>query len=143
MTPRGENRRWLVDKSALVRLGQCPNVDEWANRIDRGLVHIATVTLLEVGFSARTPEEHRLSLQNPPISSMPVENATPAIERRAVAIQSMLASAGQHRAPSVPDLLISATAELAGLIVLHVDKDFELIAAITGQRLERLEQADG
>ncbi len=37
-----------------------------------------------------------------------------------------------------PDLLIAATAELAGLTVLHVDKDFEIIAQITGQRVERL-----
>jgi predicted nucleic acid-binding protein len=40
----------------------------------------------------------------------------------------------------VPDLLIAATAELAGLIVLHLDKDFELIADVTGQPLERLDQ---
>ncbi len=140
MTPTGEGRRWLVDKSALVRLGTTPNAEEWANRINRGLVHIATVTLLEVGFSARSAEEHRLALQHPPVSAMPVENSTPAIERRVVAVQSLLAAAGQHRAPSVPDLLIAATAELAGLIVLHLDKDFELIADVTGQPLERLDQ---
>ena len=140
MTRTGENRRWLVDKSALVRLGTTPNAEEWANRINRGLVHIATVTLLEVGFSARSAEEHRLALQHPPVSAMPVENATPAIEARAVAVQSLLAAAGQHRAPSVPDLLIAATAELAGLVVLHLDKDFELIADLTGQPLERLDQ---
>ena len=138
MTPTGESRRWLVDKSALVRLGSAPDAEDWANRINRGLVHIATVTLLEVGFSTRTAEEHRLALQHPPVSAMPVENATPAIERRAVAVQSLLAAAGQHRAPSVPDLLIAATAELAGLIVLHLDKDFELIAELTGQSIERL-----
>ncbi|TCC59755.1 PIN domain nuclease [Kribbella pittospori] len=140
MTPTAESRRWLIDKSALVRLGTCPNRDEWANRINRGLVHIATVTLLEVGFSARSANEHRSALQDPVISAMPVENATPAIERRAVVVQAQLASAGQHRAPSVPDLLIAATAELSGLIVLHVDKDFELIANLTGQRQERLDQ---
>jgi len=140
VTRTGENRRWLVDKSALVRFGTTPNAEEWANRINRGLVHIATVTLLEVGFSARSAEEHRLALRHPPVSAMPVENATPAIERRAVAVQSLLAAAGQHRAPSVPDLLIAATAELAGLIVLHLDKDFELIADLTGQPLERLDQ---
>jgi predicted nucleic acid-binding protein len=139
VTPTGETRRWLVDKSALVRLGDSPAADEWANRIDRGLVHIATVTLLEVGFSARTAEEHRLALQHPPISSMPVESSTPAIERRSLAVQALLAAAGQHRAPSVPDLLIAATAELAGLVVLHLDKDFDLIATITGQPLERLD----
>jgi predicted nucleic acid-binding protein len=71
---------------------------------------------------------------------MPVENTTPAIERRAVVVQSQLASAGQHRAPSVPDLMIAATAELAGLIVLHANKDVELIANLTGQRQERLDQ---
>jgi predicted nucleic acid-binding protein len=140
VTPTGEARRWLIDKSALVRLGESRNVDEWANRIDRGLVHITTVTLLEVGFSARTAEDLRATLQQPPISSMPVENSTPAIERRAVALQNLLAVNGQHRAPSVPDLLIAATAELAGLIVLHLDKDFELIADLTGQPLERLDQ---
>ena len=45
---------------------------------------------------------------------------------------------GHHRAPSVPDLLIAAVAEIAGLTVLHVDKGFELIAEVTGQPVERL-----
>jgi predicted nucleic acid-binding protein len=36
--------------------------------------------------------------------------------------------------------MIAATAELAGLIVLHADKDVELIANLTGQRQERLDQ---
>ncbi len=69
---------------------------------------------------------------------MPVEYLTPLIEDRVVAVQSALAERGQHRAPSIPDLLIAATAELAELTVLHLDKDFELIAALTGQPHERL-----
>jgi predicted nucleic acid-binding protein len=71
---------------------------------------------------------------------MPVENLTPAIEARAVEIQRLLADRGQHRAPSIPDLLIAATAEVSRLTVLHVDTDFDLIAAITGQPIERLER---
>ncbi len=63
---------------------------------------------------------------------------TPAIEDRAVEVQALLADRDLHRAPAVPDLLIAATAELAGLIVLHQNKDFELIADITDQPLERL-----
>lgn len=39
------------------------------------------------------------------------------------------------------DLLIAATAELAGLVVLHLDKDFELITEVTGQSTETLVQA--
>ena len=69
---------------------------------------------------------------------MPGEYLTPKIEDRAVEVQSALAERGQHRGPSIPDLLIAATAELAELTVLHVDKDFELIAQLTGQRVERL-----
>jgi predicted nucleic acid-binding protein len=69
---------------------------------------------------------------------MPVEHQTPAIEDRAVEILTLLADRGQHRAPSTPGLIIAATAELAGLTVLHVDKDFDLIAEITGQPVERL-----
>jgi len=129
---------WLVDKSALVRLGDSPDADDWANRIERGLVRIATVTRLEVGYSARTATQARAAFTRPPISAMPVEYLTPAIEDRALEVLQLLAGKSQHRAPSIPDLLIAATAELAGLTVLHLDKDVELIAELTGQAHERL-----
>lgn len=129
---------WIIDKSALVRLGSSPDGAAWAERIERGVVRISTVTRLEIGFSARTAHELREGWRRPPLSSMPVEYLTPAIEDRAVDIQALLADRGHHRAPAVPDLLIAATAELAGLVVLHQDKDFELVAEITAQPLERL-----
>jgi len=72
---------------------------------------------------------------------MPVQYQTPATEDRAVEVQALLADRGRHRAPSVPDLIVAATAELAGLTLLHVDKDFDLIAEITGQPTERLTEA--
>jgi predicted nucleic acid-binding protein len=129
---------WLIDKSALVRLGDSPDAEEWANRIERSLVRITTVTRLEIGYSARSAAQARSAFSTPPISAMPVEYLTPAIEDRALEVQLMLASKGHHRAPSIPDLLIAAAAELAGLTVLHLDKDFELIAKLTGQASERL-----
>jgi predicted nucleic acid-binding protein len=128
---------WLIDKSALVRLAASPDAAEWAARIERGLVRITTVTRLEAGYSARSGPELRTGFQRPPLSSMPVEYLTPAIEDRAVQILT-LADRAQHRAPSIPDLIIAATAELAGLTVLHLDTDFDLIAEITGQPMERL-----
>jgi hypothetical protein len=129
---------WLIDKSALVRLGSSPNASDWASRIERGLVRITTVTRLEVGYSARSGADLRAGLSQPPVSAMPVEYLTPAIEDRAVEVLTVLADRGQHRAPSVPDLIIAATAELAGLTVLHCDKDFDLIASVTGQPAEWL-----
>jgi predicted nucleic acid-binding protein len=129
---------WLIDKSALVRLAGSPDADDWAGRIEQGLVRITTVTRLEIGYSARSGPDLRAGLRQPPVSAMPVEYLTPAIEDRAVEVLTLLADRGQHRAPSIPDLIIAATAELAGLTVLHCDKDFDLIAALTGQPAERL-----
>src|SRR5207249_6167218 len=105
---------------------------------DRGLIRIGKVTRLELGYSARTAHDLRSEIAALPLVAMPVEHLTPAVEDRAVEVQLLLADRGRHRAPSIPDLLVAATAELAGLTVLHVDKDFELIAGITGQPTERL-----
>ncbi|MHB8189878.1 MAG: PIN domain-containing protein [Ferrimicrobium sp.] len=129
---------WLIDTSALARLGTSPEAEVWAERIDHGLVRIAVVTRLEVGYSARSGVDLRSAMRQPPLVAIPVEYQTPAIEERAIEVQALLADSGHHRAPSVPDLIVAATAELAGLTVLHVDKDFELIAGVTGQATERL-----
>jgi predicted nucleic acid-binding protein len=129
---------WLVDKSALVRLAGSSHPELWAGRVERGLVRISTLTLLEAGYSARSRGELEAAVRIPLLSLMPVEYLTPAAEDRAIAVQMLLADRGHHRAPSVPDLLIAATAELSGLAVLHVDKDFDLIAGVTGQVVERL-----
>lgn len=117
---------WLIDKSALVRLGSSVDAEVWANRIERGLVAITTVTLLEAGFSARSAGDLGRALGSAPVSSMPVEYLTPAAEDRTVDVQRLLA----------------AVAELSQRTVLHLDKDFELIADLTGQPLERLRIAD-
>ena len=69
---------------------------------------------------------------------MPVEYLTPAMEERAVEVQMLLADQGRHRAPGIPDLLIAAAAERAGHTVLHLDRDFELIAEMTSQPVERV-----
>ncbi|HEX9529994.1 MAG TPA: PIN domain nuclease [Acidimicrobiales bacterium] len=130
---------WLIDKSALVRLGSSPEAEEWAERIERGLVRITTITLLEVAYSARSAPDMRAGLTGAPIASMPIEYLTPAIEDRALAVITALAERGEHRGPSLPDLLLAATAELSRLTVLHLDKDFELIAQVTGQPVERLD----
>ncbi len=133
---------WLIDTSALARLSSSPDAGAWADRIDRGLVRICTVTRLEVGYSARSGPDLRNAARRPPLASMPIEYQTPASEDRAVEVQMLLSDRGRHRAPSVPDLLVAAIAELAGLNVLHLDKDFDLIAEVTGQPTERLRVAD-
>ncbi len=129
---------WLIDKSALVRIGRSPDAATWANRLERGLVGICTVTRLEVGYSARSAADLREVFGRAPISALVIEYSTQAIEVRAREVQLLLAERGQHRAPSLADLLVAATAELNKLTVLHFDKDFDLIAEITGQPAEWL-----
>jgi len=69
---------------------------------------------------------------------MPIVYLTPQIEQRALEVQGLLARHPmEHRAVSIPDLLVAAAAELCGLTVLAVDKDFEIIAKITGQAICR------
>lgn len=131
-------QEWLIDKSALVRLAQSPDRDRWANRIERGLIHISTLTRLEIGYSAQSGDLTRREFREPPLAAMPVEYLTPKIEDRALEVLILLADRGQHRGPSIPDLVIAATAELAGLTVLHVDKEFDIITALTGQPANRL-----
>jgi predicted nucleic acid-binding protein len=129
---------WLIDKSAYTRLPVSPDAQEWMDRIERGMVRLSTVTRLEIGYSFRTAVQARSESASPPLALMPVEYLTPAVEDRAVEVQLLLADRGQHRAPSIPDLLVAATAEVAELTILALDKDFELIAQITGQPVEPL-----
>jgi predicted nucleic acid-binding protein len=80
---------WLIDRLALVRLGDSVDGKMWAERIERGLVRVSTVTRLEIGYSARTGDELRAGLRRSPLASIPVGYLTPAIEDRAVEFQQL------------------------------------------------------
>jgi hypothetical protein len=97
------------------------------------------MTLLEVGYSSRGRDEHEQLVASAPLSHMILEWDIPAaVTRRAYEVQGLMAASGHHRAPSIPDLILAATAEAGSLTVLHHDKDFDLIARVTGQPLCRL-----
>jgi hypothetical protein len=57
---------------------------------------------------------------------------------RAEEVQQFLTERGAHRSAGPVDLLIAATAERSGLIVLCDDRDFETVSAVTGQPVRRL-----
>jgi len=132
---------WLIDRSAVIRVKRSPDGQLWHERIYAGDVSVAVATVLEMGVAARSAAEWTTAIRGVPVSLMPRVYATPLVEERAVEVHGLLATRGQHRAPSIPDLLLAATAELSGLTVLHVDKDYDLIAAVTGQPVERLRTA--
>lgn len=124
--------RWLVDKSALARLGHDTVADILEPRIRAGLVGASIATELEIGYSARSARDYELQRRTVVDRLIPVALPFRA-EARAREIQKSLVDRGQHRAVGIPDLLIAATAEVEGLTVLHYDADFDLIADISGQ----------
>jgi predicted nucleic acid-binding protein len=128
---------WLIDKSAYTRLASSPDAELWVERANRGLLHLGVVTRLEIGYSARSGGDYRAE-EDGLLRKLVAVLIPPQAERRAVDVQRMLADRGDHRGPSVPDLLVAAVAEVRGLTVLHLDHDFDDIAAITGQAVVRL-----
>ncbi|SEG76282.1 hypothetical protein SAMN04489712_111145 [Thermomonospora echinospora] len=57
---------------------------------------------------------------------------------RALDIQELMVQRGTHRSAGLADLLLAAAAEEHRLTVLHDDKDFDCIAAVTGQPVRRV-----
>ena len=68
---------WLIDMSVLIRIPESPDVAQWNNRIERGLVHITNVTRLEIGYSARSGLSARRDFREAPLAAMPVQYLTP------------------------------------------------------------------
>lgn len=129
--------RYLADKSALARMGR-PSVGERLEPLlESGLVATCSVVLLEVLFSARSPSDYRETRERLTLA-LELAEMDQAVLDRAVELQALLAERSRHRAVSLPDLMIAATAERHGLVVLHYDADFEHIAAVSGQATERV-----
>ncbi len=123
----------LVDTSALTRLAQ-PAVRAVLEPLATvGRLGRAGISDLEVGYSARTAAEWD-SLQEA-LSTFPLIETDARHLQRARQVQRLLAAASQ-RGRKVPDLLVAAAAEEAGLTVLYYDSDFDGIAAVTGQRCD-------
>ncbi len=120
----------LAETSVLTRLSVAAVRGALQPFIDAVALARCTLTDLELGFSASSASDwDRLQAVLTTLTSVEV---TPLVISRAKNVQRMLA-AGSLKGRKVPDLVIAAAAELAGLTVLHYDRDFELIASVTGQ----------
>lgn len=126
---------YLADKSALAREVNNPKVHAILEPlVVAGRVATCGIVDLEVLFSARDATSYRLIARV--LAGLPRVPITDAVVDRSIEVQGLLAAASQHRGVSIPDLLIAACAEVAGLTVLHYDADFDRIAEVTGQPTE-------
>jgi predicted nucleic acid-binding protein len=126
--------RYLIDKSALARMPLEPVRRRLAPIIEAGEAATCAIIDLEVLFSARNREEYDRIRQRRALAyhSVAIDEA---VLQRAISVQAKLAHTGRHRVP-IPDLVIAAAAEAAGLTLLHYDRDYDLIAGVTGQPAE-------
>ncbi|MFD6229494.1 PIN domain nuclease [Streptomyces sp. NPDC060232] len=123
--------RYLIDKSALARWSKPAVKNALQPLHERYLLAVCQPTEFEMVHSARTSAEAlRISTWLHAFDYLTCDDDTFV---RALETQRHALNAGFHRALSLPDLLIAATAELHRLTVLHYDGDFDMIASITGQ----------
>jgi len=121
--------RYLADKSALARFAHAAVATRLRPLIDDGLIATCAISDLEVLYSARSRDDYDAVLEERrSFDSAPI---TPEVMTSAIELQHSLAHLGRHRVP-IPDLVISAAAKHAGLVVLHYDADFEHIAHVGG-----------
>ncbi|HEX3648864.1 MAG TPA: PIN domain nuclease [Pseudonocardiaceae bacterium] len=123
----------LADTSVLSRLAK-DKIRSVVRRLMTGSsLARCTVSDLEIGASARNADEWDTLLRA--VRTFAAVDIDPVDVTRACGVQRALAESG-CRGRKLPDLLIAAAAERRGLVLLHYDKDFELIANVTGQPQE-------
>lgn len=126
---------YIADKSALVHLGKAVVAAKLTPLIMAGQVATCGIIELEILYSARS-ERDLVDTRRERLRAFPRVPMEEADFVRAEDVMAKLAKKGRHRAVSLPDLLIAAVAEREGLVVLHYDADFDLVASVTGQRVE-------
>jgi predicted nucleic acid-binding protein len=128
--------QFLIDTSALARLMH-PEAESygWDRAAAAGLIAVCPITELEFFYSARSiaDREQGIEEMRSLFGWVPVDDRA---YDRAWDVQGELTRRGQYRGAGPVDLLIAATAELQGLTLLHRDRDFDCITAVTGQALQ-------
>ncbi|MGW2225603.1 PIN domain-containing protein [Streptomyces formicae] len=124
------NERYLIDKSAAARWHQ-PAVAEVLDPLrERGLLCVSGAVCMEIKYSARSANDAaRLDRWLSAFDYLPCPDE---VWDMAIAAQDKALEKGNHRALSVPDLVIAATAQRHRVTVLHYDEDYDQIAELTG-----------
>ncbi|MGE3620320.1 MAG: PIN domain-containing protein [Acidimicrobiia bacterium] len=125
---------YVADVSALSRLHH----DDVRARVEplflHGRVALCRLTWLELLSRCRRQSDHAEVLED--LGTLPVLPTGEEVLARAIEVQTLLATTGRHRAVGPSELVVAASAELSGAVVLHYDPAFDLVAEATGQPTE-------
>jgi predicted nucleic acid-binding protein len=104
---------------------------DFDGRMYAGEIAACSMVVMELLWTAKNPVDFRE--QRSELEALPQLELTERAWTRAIDVWQDLVRRGRHRQITPPDLLIAATAELAGVGLCHYDRDFETIAEVTGQ----------
>jgi predicted nucleic acid-binding protein len=124
----------LADTSAWTNRRKDPAVSrEFENRLLAGDLSTCPMVKLELLWASQDVNAFRRRHdQLDALEEIPIDAAA---WKRAIDVSERLAARGplHHRQVKLPDLLVAAAAENAGVPVCHYDRDFDVIAQVTGQ----------
>ena len=124
----------LADTSAWTNREKHPAASaDFQARLVGGEIATCSMVKLELLWETRNARgfaERRARLEA--LEELPIDEP---VWQRALDVFEQLATHGplHHRQVKLPDLLVAAAAELHGVAVCHYDRDFDLIAEVTGQ----------
>lgn len=124
----------LADTSVWARRRHPAVAGWWENAVLAGDIGICEMVVLELLHSARTGDEMRTLRRD--LSGLPQHTMSERAWGRALDVYQLLADTApqHHRSVKLPDLIIAASAEEAGWTLVHYDRDYDAIAAVTGQQ---------
>jgi predicted nucleic acid-binding protein len=126
---------YLVDATVLVLRAQHQMVEQrFDGLLIEGRLVLCQMALLEYLNSAPDPKSYERLWTS--LHTQPWVDITTEAMDRSLEVHRELAKQRKHRNVKLRDLIMAATAELAGLTVLHYDEDYDRIAKITGQPVE-------
>ena len=106
---------------------------EFADRVRRG--EIVTCDPVKFELLRSEPDAAAVATRRSDLDALSTVSVGPPVWQRALDVLELLAARGplHHREVPLPDLLVAAAAERAGVPVLHYDRHFDVLASVTGQ----------
>ncbi|HET9518298.1 MAG TPA: PIN domain-containing protein [Actinoplanes sp.] len=132
--------RFLADTSAVIRILTGKAGPEWIDAVTAGTIAICGPVELELlrdtAANTRRPQIQRLLRNTHAWTPVPDD-----CWERALELQDQLAATSAHTGASVVDLVVAVTAMRNRLILLHDDRDYEVVARVCGLRTARVVQS--
>jgi len=127
----------LADTSAWTNRHKDPAVDQdFEERILADEIATCPMVVMELLWTSRSQQEFEdLRRDLDALAKVTIDQDS---WDRAMEVWRELVFQGRHRQVKIPDLLVAASAEIAGLSVCHYDGDFDVIAAVTGQSVRAI-----